>query len=66
MTTYKVTRYYFNGGPDGDRVIRTGLTLDEAAEHCKDPETSSSTAISAEAELHTSLYGPWFDGMTEE
>ena len=43
---YKIVRSYFNGGK---RTIKTGLTLEEAQAHCKDPETSSSKATSAKA-----------------
>ena len=39
--TYKIVRFYRedNAGA-GNRVIATGLTLEEAQAHCKDPETS--------------------------
>lgn len=63
MTTYKIVRGYFHGGR---RTIKTGLTLEEAQEHCSNPETSSRTATSATARRRTAERGPWFDGYTEE
>ena len=56
MTTYKIMRYGFDLEPE---VQRTGLTLEEAQEHCSDPETSSTTATDPEP-------GQWFDGYEEE
>jgi len=53
---------YFRGGK---RTIRRGLTLEEAQAHCKDPETSSSTATSAAAKRRLRDLGPWFDGYEE-
>lgn len=47
-------------------VIKSGLTLEEAQEHCKDPETSSSTASGTAERLLTQRFGPWFDGYEEE
>jgi len=61
MGTYKVVRFYFDR-PGYRRTIRRGLTLAEAQTHCSDPETSSSTATSAEARRRTQRLGPWFDG----
>lgn len=63
-TTYKITRFYADDTPR--RVIKTGLTLDEAREHCTDPETSSRTATSAAAKARTKKHGAWFDGYSEE
>lgn len=64
MTTYKIVRNYFK---DWDsEVIRRGLTLKEAQAHCKDPETSSSTAKTPAALARTKFKGPWFDGYDEE
>lgn len=61
--SYKIVRSYFRGG---HRTIKTGLTLDEARRHCKDPETSSRTATTARAKAITKRNGPWFDGYEEE
>ena len=46
--------------------IDTGLTLEEAQAHCKDPETSSSTATSQSLVTLTHLFGEWFDKYEEE
>ena len=56
---YKIVRHFFNGTP---RTIKTGLTLEEAQEHCQNPETSSSTAKGRPAKRLTEARGPWFDG----
>jgi hypothetical protein len=48
------------------QIVAKGLTLAEAQEWCRDPETSSSTATSAEAVARTEKYGAWFDGYEEE
>lgn len=48
--TYMILRFYQERGRSAD-VIETGLTFEEAEEHCNDPDTS----------------GPgWFDGYTKE
>jgi hypothetical protein len=41
---YNIVRHYFRGGK---RVIERNVTLEEAQEHCRNPETSSSTATGA-------------------
>lgn len=65
METYKIIRNYFDDAWDRE-VIETGLTLEEAQEHCNDPETSSSTCESAYGLALTRERGPWFDGYDEE
>lgn len=63
METYKIVRMHF----EGDTVtMQTGLTLEEAQEHCRDPETSSRTCTSEEACAYTENHGQWFDGYEEE
>jgi len=58
--TYKIQRFFF--GQD-TQTIKTGLTLEEAREHCSDPETSSRTCSQATRDK----VGPsWFDGYTAE
>lgn len=49
MKTYKIIRFYKSGAKP--KVIRRGLTLEEAQKHCQDPSTSTSK---------------WFDGYNEE
>lgn len=61
---YSVIRYHKNDG--ARKVMQTGLTLAEAQEHCNDPESSSRTATTSEAEHYTDHHGPWFDGYVEE
>lgn len=62
--TYRIVRRY--AGDHDPEVIATGLMLEEAREHCQDPETSSRTATSDEAVERTETFGPWFDGYDEE
>jgi len=38
--TYMILRFFRDGRPS--ETIETGLTLEEAREHCRDPETSTS------------------------
>jgi hypothetical protein len=50
--TYKIVRKYKDNHPDHDKEIATGLTLAEAREHCKDPESKED--------------GVWFDCFYQE
>jgi predicted metal-dependent HD superfamily phosphohydrolase len=53
METYKIVRKYRDSNhPDNNKVIETGLTLEEAQEHCNDPSTHES--------------GVWFDCYYED
>ena len=61
--SYKIVRGYFKGGR---RVVKTGLTLEEAQKHCNDPETSSSTCRKSANVKRTQQRGPWFDGYERE
>lgn len=63
MGTYRIVRFYFEGGR---RIIKRGLTLDEAQTHCSDPETSSSTCKKAGNKRRTKICGAWFDGYEKE
>lgn len=62
--TYKVVRHF----RDSNRkfVIKTGLTLALAQEHCNDPETSSTTCTQENGKRRTRRSGPWFDGYMRE
>lgn len=64
MPTYRIVRHY-QGNHDSEVIVR-GLTLEQAQDHCNDPETSSSTATGAAALERTERMGAWFDGYTEE
>jgi len=46
--TYKIIRFFFNSSP---RTIKTGLTLEEAQEHCRRDDTHGDG---------------WFDGYERE
>lgn len=59
---YQIVRRYFKGGK---RVISTGLTLEQAQEHCSDPETSSRTCTNSAGRARTRRKGPWFDSYEE-
>jgi len=48
MVTYKIIRFRFKGN---NRVIKRGLTLEQAQAHCNDPATSGDG---------------WFDGYESE
>lgn len=48
METYKIIRFHFN---EDSEVIQTGLTLEEAQEHCRRDDTRGDG---------------WFDGYEEE
>jgi hypothetical protein len=61
---YKIVRMYFRSDVS-DRTIKTGLTLEEAQKHCRNPETSSSTCRKWVNRKRTDRLGPWFDGFTE-
>lgn len=55
--TYMIRRFCFNDEhPDHHKVIRRGLSLDEAQEHCNDPATAG----------EDDERGSWFDGYDEE
>lgn len=66
---YRVVRYYFRDDEwfnlDSE-VLESGLSLADAQAHCRNPETSSSTATSPEATARTEQCGPWFDGYERE
>lgn len=53
MERYKIVRFYSNGKK---RIMHTGLTLEEAKEHCNKPNTKGITRNGIR----------WFDGFTIE
>jgi hypothetical protein len=63
--TYKIVRFYQDRNVERE-TLDTGLTLEEAKAHCDDPEASSRTATSDEADARTEMYGAWFEGFYEE
>jgi len=48
MKTYKIVRFRFN---DASRIVKRGLTLEEAQAHCSREDTRGDS---------------WFDGYEEE
>jgi hypothetical protein len=63
---YKIVRIYQDNQAPGRRIIKRGLTLEDAQHHCSDPETSSQTCKLARNIRRTELRGPWFDGYAED
>lgn len=63
--TYRIIRMHRDRS-DANYIVKRHLTLEEAQEHCRDPETSSRTATNKKATDRTKLFGPWFDGYEEE
>ena len=61
IATYKIVRFYFGGSK---RVVKRGLTLQEAQAHCNDSETSSSTCSVAKKRRVGSA--KWFDGYDDD
>ena len=53
MTLYNIIRFKGDGYPI---IVKRNLTLEEAQEHCRNPETSGSTCSDL------SKRGMWFDG----
>ena len=57
--SYKVRRFYADcQHPEHQRVIATGLTLEEAQAHCQDPSTRET-----DPETGATV---WFDGFDKE
>lgn len=59
---YKIVRFF----RDSKRVIKRGLTLEQAQEHCQDPQTSSRTCTTKAGKDRTRKQGDWFDGYYKE
>lgn len=52
MSSYKIIRFYSPTMGKPNRIIKKGLTLEEAKEHCNNPKTRKE--------------GKYFDGYTKE
>ncbi len=63
--TYRIIRMFARKA-SSRRGLPTGLTLEQAQAHCRDLNTSSSTAWKTSAIQRTKRYGPWFDGYEKE
>lgn len=63
--TYRVVRFY-SDKPGKVRILRGGLTLEEAQAHCRDPETSSSTSKRPRVKRAHARGEMWFDGYEDE
>lgn len=63
-TTYKIVRHFRDSGRKF--VIKTGLTLALAKEHCNSPETSSGTCTGEAGKRRMRRSGPWFDAFIRE
>jgi hypothetical protein len=61
--TYCIVRFFQEHDKE---IIETGVSLEDALEHCLNPETSSQTCTTAEGQQLTDQRGPWFDGYEEE
>lgn len=67
MSTYRIVRFYQDTLHDPPEVIWRGLTLEQAREHCQNPETHSDTATSPLArEISERHPGMWFDSYEDE
>jgi len=65
MITYTVTRRYFNEEREPE-IMLSGVSLQEAQEHCRSIETSSRTCTLPDNIRHTDKWGPWFDSFESE
>jgi len=62
---YKIVRVYFKASIN-KRTIQRGVTLEEARNHCKNPEASSTTCTTSSKRAITRRMGPWFDSYDKE
>ena len=65
MSTYRIVRM-FKSSDHPTQVVKRGLTLREAREHCRAPETSSSTCTTKLGQERTEKFGAWVDGYEED
>ena len=61
---YQIIRHYQDESKLNE-IVGVVQTLEEAQEHCNDPQTSSQTATDPEALERTREFGEWFDGYRE-
>ena len=61
--TYEIVCFAFK---QPKKIIKSGLTLEEAKEFCDDPETSSQTCTGKEGLARTERLGDWFFGFRKE
>lgn len=64
LKKYKVVRFFQRRDLDSQTIIDS-CPLEEAQEHCQDPETDSNTCTNQESLERTRKFGPWFDGYLE-
>ena len=62
---YRIVRFYFDSPTRNRRVIRRGLTLEEARAWCQRKDTSSSTCTPAQHKARCAGATRWFDGYEE-
>jgi hypothetical protein len=62
--TYKIVRFHKDGSDQ--KILKRGLSLQEAQEHCKDDETASNTCSTIESLEYTRKHGEWFDAFVGE
>lgn len=63
--TYKITRFFKSSKPSA-KIIKKGLTIEQAQQWCKDPESSSITCKQILNVVDTEERGNWFDGYDKE
>ncbi len=56
---YRIIRVFTRSGTK--RVIKTNLTLEQAQQHCRDPETRSATCTRRVNVQRTERLGEWVD-----
>lgn len=59
---YQIYRFFQN---HGKRKVQVVPTLALAQEHCRDPESSSTTCKGTTGRRRTRARGPWFDGYEQ-
>jgi len=64
--TYRVTRRFYRGDLQGEQIVEEGLSLEEAQKICRDLESSSRTCSNEDNVKLTEMFGPWFNGYSEE